>query len=82
MKPYEPVVEFCIKIIDNGEIYYEEGIIDGIPENFSKREAIAQLQRICRDKKWYLADIVYLIFPYWHNGIQYTRCWIDVEDFY
>ena len=33
MKSYEPMVEFCIKIVENGEVYYEDGVINDIPEN-------------------------------------------------
>ncbi len=82
MKSYAPTVEFCIKIVENGEIYYEDGVINDIPENFSKEGAIIQLKRACRANRWYLADIVYLVFSYWCEGEQYTRYWIgDIQDF-
>lgn len=79
MIKHEPLVEFCIKIIENGEIYYESGTIDEIPEDFSKKEAIAKLKRACRDNGWYLADITYLVFSYWHNGEQVVYRWIDLD---
>lgn len=74
-------VTFGIKFKENGEIFYIDGQIERFAKDISKREAIAKIMHMCREKRWKLMDILYLKkYSFIDNTCSNITEWITDED--